>query len=218
MEENTLVEPVVEAASAASSVAQPLTQVLTQAANTVVTVPDAAAVATTVVTPAGVALTPNAFIVTILGQQVNLLSVLIVGIILGLLVMFFRIQVSKKLDFTDIITFDGRKVSLTKVMQLLGGLAATWIVLKMAAVGTLSSELFGIYLLFIAGIEGYAKYVSAKYGYSETSVKDGGGVKTMSDEQTTLQSVVDSALDAENSARDAKVTARTAAADLTTKD
>lgn len=188
-------------------------------------VPAVAVVASSTPTIVGAAvasLTPNAFVISIAGQQINLLSVLIVGIVLGLLFTFYRIQSSKKLDFTDIITFDGRKVSLTKIMQLIGGLSATWIVLKMGAVGTLTSELFGLYLLFIGAIEGYAKYVSAKYGYSETSVKDGCRTKSVSDQDKSAQDILaaaeGSATDAEMSARDAKVSVKNASADLKTSD
>lgn len=199
--------------------------VITQASDAIVTVPGTGDVAATVVTSGGAALTPNAFIVTIADQQINLISVLIVSIILGLILMFWRIQASKKLDFTDILTFDGRKVSLTKTMQLIGGLAATWVVIKMGAVGTLSGEVFGLYLLFIGAIEGYAKYVSAKYGYTETSVRDGGSSHNENHEKITsgasaqdiLQAAASSATDAEMSARDAKVSVKNASVDLKTR-
>lgn len=184
----------------------------------VVSVPEATN--TTLVTSTGTAFTPNAFIVNIHGTNINLMSVLIGAIILGLITTFFRLQVSKKMDFADMLTMDGRKVSLTKVLQLVGGLSATWVIIKMAAVGTLSSELFGIYLTYVGAIEGFSKFMSAKYGYTETSVKDGGGTTTapQSTVQDSLQQASQQAGDAESSAQAARVTVLNASADLKTKE
>jgi uncharacterized membrane protein len=92
--------------------------------------------------------------------------------IVALIVLFYRIQVSQKLDFTDMITKDGRAVSLTKVLQLIGGVTGTWIMIKLTLTGGLTEALFGLYLTYVGAIEGYSKYVSAKYNYTETSVKD----------------------------------------------
>lgn len=118
------------------------------------------------------AINQNAFILSAFGWQVNLITVMITLLIAGVLVLFWKIQRSEKLDFTDMFTADGRKVSLTKVLQFLAGIASTWVVVKMGMQGTLSSEVFAIYLTYAASIEGFSKFVSAKYGYTETSVKD----------------------------------------------
>lgn len=106
------------------------------------------------------------------GYQLNMLSMLIFGIITGLLILFYRIQTTDKLEFADIITKDGKGVSLTKLLQLLGGLTGTWVIIKMTAQGGLSAEIFGVYLTYVASVEGFSKFISAKYNYSETSVKD----------------------------------------------
>lgn len=106
------------------------------------------------------------------GYQLNMLSMLIFGIIAGLLILFYHIQTTDKLEFADIITKDGKGVSLTKLLQLLGGLTGTWVIIKMAAQGGLSAEIFGVYLTYVASVEGFSKFISAKYNYSETSAKD----------------------------------------------
>lgn len=111
-------------------------------------------------------------IITIFGTTINLMSVMIVLLILGIIVMFWRIHRSDKLDFTDMITKDGRTVSLTKVLQLIGGTTATWVVIKLAITGTLGADIFGIYLAYVASIEGFSKFMTAKYRYQEQSVRD----------------------------------------------
>jgi hypothetical protein len=111
-------------------------------------------------------------IVNVFGFEINLMAVAFASLILGLLVLFWRIQRSNKLDFADMLTKDGEAVSLTKVLQLVGGLTATWIMIKLTLSGGLTETLLGIYLAYVGGIEGYSKFVSAKYNYKETSVKE----------------------------------------------
>ncbi len=110
--------------------------------------------------------------IIIFGHSFNLISFGIVLLIFGILFLFWRIQSSEKLDFADLITKDGRSVSLTKVLQLIGGLTATWIMIKLALSAGLNETMFGIYLAYVGSIEGYSKFVAAKYGYQEKSVKD----------------------------------------------
>lgn len=92
--------------------------------------------------------------------------------LIGVLFLFWRIQRTEKLDFADMITKDGRSVSLTKILQLVGGITATWIVIKLTLTGTLTEAVFGLYLTYVGAIEGYSKFVAAKYNYNEKSVKD----------------------------------------------
>jgi hypothetical protein len=114
----------------------------------------------------------SAMLIDLFGHTINLMHVMILIIFGGLVTMFWRIQRSDKLDFSDMITKDGRSVSLTKVLQLIGGTTATWIVVKLAISGTLGADIFGIYLMYVASIEGFSKFMTAKYQYSEGSVKD----------------------------------------------
>ena len=110
--------------------------------------------------------------IDVFGIPVNLVGISIVLGLCALLYLFYRIQKTDKLDFADLITKDGRSVSLTKVLQLVGGFTATWIMIKLTLTGGLTDILFGIYLSYVAGVEGYSKFVAAKYGYKESSVKD----------------------------------------------
>lgn len=113
--------------------------------------------------------------VTIEGVTLNVTALALLVLVLGVLFMFWRIQRSEKLDFADMITKNGRAVSLTKVLQLIGGLTSTWIMIKLTLTNSLTEPLFGLYLTYVGAIEGYSKFVAAKYGYDETAVKDARG-------------------------------------------
>lgn len=118
------------------------------------------------------AINSNAYILTLFGYQFNLMTILILGIIVGVLYMFYQIQTSERLDFADMFTKDGRKVSSTKVLQFLAGIASTWFIVKQGLAGTLTEGIFGIYLAYMGSIEGFSKFISAKYNYNETAIKD----------------------------------------------
>lgn len=111
-------------------------------------------------------------LVSVFGTQVNPMAIAILVVFAAVLLLFYKIQKSEKLDFADMITKDGRSVSLTKILQLIGGLTATWIMVKLTLTGGLTEALFGLYLTYVGAVEGYSKFVAAKYGYNEKSVKD----------------------------------------------
>ena len=101
------------------------------------------------------------------GYSVNAMALVICILIVGLIVVFWRQQRRQRLDFSDMITKDGTSVSLTKVLQLVGGITATWIMIKLTLTGGLTEAILGIYLAYVASIEGYSKFISAKYKYNE---------------------------------------------------
>lgn len=100
----------------------------------------------------------------VLGLSVGLLAI-------GILMLFYRIQSNKTLDFADMLTADGRKMSLTKVLQLIGGMTATWTMIALTLSGGLTETLFGIYLAYVASVEGFSKFIAARYGYQEKSAR-----------------------------------------------
>jgi hypothetical protein len=126
---------------------------------------------TSTVSTATSAAASTATVLQLFGYNFNLMSILIAVILGGIFFMFYRIQSQSKLDFADVVTKDGRAVSLTKVLQLIGGLTATWVIIKLTLTGGLTEALFGLYLTYVGAIEGYSKFVAAKYNYNETSVK-----------------------------------------------
>ena len=109
---------------------------------------------------------------TIFGMQIEPVSLIIFIAIIGIIFLFYRIQKTEKLDFADMITKNGRSVSLTKVLQLVGGVTSTWVIIKLTLSGTLAMEMFAVYLTYVASIEGFSKFMAAKYRYEEKSVKD----------------------------------------------
>lgn len=103
------------------------------------------------------------------------LATLTLFAMLGIIFMlFWRIQRSKKLDFTDMLTKNGKSVSLTKVLQLIGGITSTWVIINLALSNALPESIFGLYLAYVGSIEAYSKFIAARYNYSETSVNDKG--------------------------------------------
>lgn len=101
------------------------------------------------------------------------LSTVTLYVLLGIIfLLFWRIQLSKKLDFTDMLTKNGKSVSLTKVLQLIGGITSTWVIMNLALSNTLTESIFGLYLAYVGSIEAYSKFIAARYNYSEASVND----------------------------------------------
>ena len=136
----------------------------------------------------------STMIVSIFGHEINMMAVSFLMLttwtsllLAGILFLFWRIQRSEKLDFADILTKNGKSVSLTKVLQLVGGLTATWIMVRLTLTGGLTEGMLGIYLTYVGGVEAYSKFVAAKYGYDEKSIKtahDEKSIKTAQDEKT----------------------------------
>lgn len=114
----------------------------------------------------------QAMILDAFGYSINLMSVMIVLLLVGLITLFVRIQLSEKLDFADMLTKDGKAVSLTKVLQLVGGVTATWVIIKTTLTGDLGMDIFASYLAYVASIEGFSKFVAAKYQYRERSMRE----------------------------------------------
>lgn len=89
-----------------------------------------------------------------------------------ILFYLWRVQASGKLDLVDMVTKNGTSVSLTKVLQLLGGVTATWVIMNLTMSNELSESIFGLYLAYIGGVEGYSKFLAARYQYEEKSVRE----------------------------------------------
>ena len=91
-------------------------------------------------------------------------TIALVVLLSMLVILIWQANRKKKLDWTDLITArNSMKVSLTKVLQLVGGITGTWIMIYMTMKGLLSTELFMTYLAYVGAIEGWSKFVSARY-------------------------------------------------------
>lgn len=114
----------------------------------------------------------NSLVINILGTPVEITTIVIFLAIAGIIYLFYRIQKTEKLDFADMITKNGKTVSLTKILQLVGGITSTWVIIKLTLNGTLAMDMFAVYLTYVASIEGFSKFMAAKYRYEEKSVRE----------------------------------------------
>lgn len=81
------------------------------------------------------------------------------------LVLMYSAHKSKNLDWTDVITSKGsNKVSLTKMLQLLGGVTATWMMVFMTLNDKMTVEFFFTYLAYVGAINAWSKFVAVRYG------------------------------------------------------
>jgi hypothetical protein len=60
------------------------------------------------------------------------------------------------------------QASLTKILQLIGGITATFIVIKMVLTRTLTWDIFAIYLAYVASVDSFNRFLLAKYGIKLT--------------------------------------------------
>ena len=107
---------------------------------------------------------------TVFLTNLDLMSFTVIMMFLSLIVMFWRAQAKHQLNWIDLIRKPGSNViSLTKLIQLFGGMIATWIMVKLTMDNKVTWDLFAIYLAYVGSVEGYSKFVSAKYGLPNKS-------------------------------------------------
>jgi hypothetical protein len=104
--------------------------------------------------------------VQFMGYSFNIYGVVLLVLLVLFIFAMWRAQVAKRLDWLDMLTRDGTKVSTTKILQLVGGVVATWIVVQITLKGQLTWDMFAIYLAYVASIDGFSKLLLAKYGVS----------------------------------------------------
>lgn len=84
-----------------------------------------------------------------------------------LLYVMYQAQHVKRLDWTDLVTAKGNVISLTKFLQLVGGVTGTWMVIYTTLHDKLTYDLLLVYLTYVGAIEGWSKYVRARFGASQ---------------------------------------------------
>jgi hypothetical protein len=67
------------------------------------------------------------------------------------------------LNWNYLISRDGKRVSTTKILQLVGGFTGTWIMVHLTLGGSITWHMFMIYLAYVASGEGCSKFVEAKF-------------------------------------------------------
>lgn len=73
---------------------------------------------------------------------------------------------SSDVSLLDLVTRDG-ELSTTKILQLVGGVVGTWIVVKLTLTTGINWDIFAIYLAYVAGVDGFSKVITAKYSSGE---------------------------------------------------
>ena len=106
----------------------------------------------------------KASMVTLFGVTFNIYAAVLILIFTVFLIAIYRAQRAHRFDWMDMITRDGTKISATKILQLVGGIVGTFIVIKLTLQGQLDWDIFAIYLGYVASIDGFSKLVMAKYG------------------------------------------------------
>ena len=108
---------------------------------------------------------------TMLASTISLISIII------LFRWFFKFirnsHDSQQVVWTGLVTAKGTNfVSLTKVIQLVGGTVSSWIVIKLTIQEKLTWDIFSLYLTYCAGTEGFSKYLTAKYNIPTSNKKE----------------------------------------------
>ena len=90
------------------------------------------------------------------------ISAFIISII-GLIISAHR---SGAIDWIGMITTDvnGKAVpSVTKILQLVGGVVGTWIVINLTLQKGITWDIFSIYLAYVASVDGFEKVIMLKF-------------------------------------------------------
>lgn len=114
------------------------------------------------------------FLWTLNGTTISVDSsaLVIITIIIALCYMMWDANKRGRLDWTDMIKSKPRKVSLTKLLQLVGGVTGTWIMITTTLHNNLTPELLMIYLTYVGAIEGWSKFITARYGVTDGTVDE----------------------------------------------
>jgi hypothetical protein len=90
-------------------------------------------------------------------------GIILIFIIIGFI--FWHTHKIGKLDWSDLITNKGSDIiSLSKCLQLIGGITGTWMVVFMTLHDKLTFDILLVYLGYVGSVEGFSKFLSAKYG------------------------------------------------------
>ena len=106
-------------------------------------------------------------------KDMDLMSFTIVLMFIAFILMFAQAQIKGTLNWIDLIRKPGsRVISLTKLIQLVGGMIATWIMVKLTMDNKVTWDLFAIYLAYVGSVEGFSKFITAKYGMPSKKDED----------------------------------------------
>jgi hypothetical protein len=88
-----------------------------------------------------------------------IIGAFIIAIGISLIVAHFKTD--NHASLIDLVSRNG-KLSTTMILQLVGGAVGTWVVVKMTATGTLTWDMFAIYLTYVASVDGFSKAMASR--------------------------------------------------------
>lgn len=102
------------------------------------------------------------FTINAYGIAVSLIFLVIVFVV-------WRMHKDDDLNLSDMITTydpytNRERASTTKTLQLVGGIVASFAIIKLTLQAALTWDLFAIYLAYVASVEGFSRFLRAKYG------------------------------------------------------
>lgn len=110
--------------------------------------------------------------------SINVYGVFIILIFLVVAIAMWKAhQDEDDFDWSDMIKSPNQvtgkmEVSGTKLLQFLGGITATFIVVKLTLQAALTFEIFCAYLTYVASVEGFSKFILAKYGVQKNQADE----------------------------------------------
>lgn len=107
--------------------------------------------------------------ITLFGHTFNVWAIMLLGLFGGLMYALDKARRSGAIDWADLVTSVDQgtgqvQASLPKILQLIGGVTATFIVIKLTLQNAINWDIFGIYLTYVAGVESFSRFMLAKYG------------------------------------------------------
>ena len=124
-------------------------------------------------------------IITVMGFTFNVYGVVLLAIALFFISILYFSHKESKVNWIDLISRDGKTLSTSKLLQLITGIVATWIMIQVTMGGSLTWDLFVIYLAYGASVDGFSKLLLAKYGIGTPTEKY--EVRTETTKTETLQ-------------------------------
>lgn len=97
---------------------------------------------------------------------VGIINPYAVMVIIGGAFLFYQLYLAQKkydINWVDMVARDG-KMSLSKLLQLTGGLVATWVIIYLTLHDKMSTDFLFTYLAYVGAVEGWSKFVSVKWG------------------------------------------------------
>ena len=96
--------------------------------------------------------------------MIDILNYVFLGsiIIFIFAIIFTSKNARNKFNLLDLISNANGSASLTRILQLTAGVTGTWVIIKITLAGTLTYDMFGIYLAAMGISEGYNKWVQSK--------------------------------------------------------